>query len=348
MPQTGRPRFTLLAVLLAMVALVGGRSYGQTPKYNRELTPDEIKMIKGSVPDPYRRLGEFGTLPAGRKWGAPSQVDFDPDGKSIWVAERCGGDAFGCAGSPLDPILKFDASGKLLKSFGKGMFVFPHGLHVDKDGNVWVTDGNGKDGKGHQVFKFSPDGKLLMTLGTAGVAGNGSDTFNQPTDVVVAANGDIFVADGHTPVKTPRIVKFSKDGKFIKSFGTYGKGPGEIIDPHCLEIDYRGRLFVCDRGNIRVQIFDQEGQSLGMWTHLGRVGGLFLSKDDKVYASNQDLGIIVANAKDGSILSWIRVPVNPDPEARTRASESVALDASATTMFTGEIGEVRLIKYVKK
>src|SRR5262249_14147918 len=248
-------------------------------------------------------------LPEGRKWGAPSKVALDKDGKSLWVAERCGGDAFGCLNSPLAPVLKFEASGKLVTSFGEGKFVFPHGLTVDRDGNVWSTDGNGKDGKGHLVYKYSPDGKLLLTLGKAGVAGDGPDTFNQPTDVVVASNGDIFVADGHIPVKTPRIVKFSKDGTFIKAWGKFGSAPGGLQDPHCIAMDSRGRIFVCDRRNDRVQIFDQDGNYVDAWKQFGRPSGIFISNDDTIYVAEQELGIIIGSAKDGSLKAYVPVPI---------------------------------------
>ena len=146
-------------------------------------------------------------------------------------AERCrdrsqgqhlGGGALrpnSCAGRSEAPILQFDPSGKVLKSFGENMFIFPHGFDVDREGNVWVTDARGQDGKGHQVFKFSPDGKLLLALGKAGVPGDGPDTFNEPSDVASAPNGDIFVADGHDAKSNARIVKFSRDGKFIKTWG---------------------------------------------------------------------------------------------------------------------------------
>jgi hypothetical protein len=178
-----------------------------------------------SLPNPYRSIENWGQLPEGRVWGSTSAVAIDPDGTSVWVGERCGetrppsqinpGAPFACAESKLDPILKFDASGKLLKSFGAGVVLFPHGLHVDRDGNVWVTDGLGRNGKGHQVFKFSPDGKLLLTLGKAGQPGSGPDEFNAPSAVVTAPNGDIFVADGHGGNTNARIVKFDRDGKFL-------------------------------------------------------------------------------------------------------------------------------------
>ena len=211
-----------------------------------------------SQPNPFRTVENWFKLPAGRMWGSTSAVDVDRDGTSIWVAERCGANS--CAGKMDPPILKFDQSGTLVKSFGGGMFVFPHGIAVDKDGNIWVTDGQGRDGKGHQVFKFSPDGEVLMTLGKAGVAGDGPDTFNQPDDVAIAPNGDIFVSDGHTPAMgNARVMKFAKDGKFIKQWGKHGSGPGEFEVPHALAFDSRGRLFVGDRANNRIQIFDQDG-----------------------------------------------------------------------------------------
>jgi hypothetical protein len=166
-----------------------------------------------SAPNPYRTIPNWGTLPEGRSWGSTSAVAIDPDGTSVWVAERCGESVppsrinpalpFACDGSKLDPILKFDTSGKLLKSFGAGLLLFPHGMHVDGAGNAWVTDGLGRGSKGHQVFKFSPDGKVLLALGKPNTPGSGPDEFNAPSAVVTAPNGDIFVADGHVARPTP-------------------------------------------------------------------------------------------------------------------------------------------------
>ena len=156
---------------------------------------------------PYRLDEGWGKLPDGRKWGNTSGVDLDRNG-NIWVFERCG--STNCLGSTVPPIVKLDPAGKQLLTFGASMFVMPHGLYVDNDSNVWVTDADGKDGKGHQVFKFSAEGKLLMTLGKAGVAGNGPDSFNRPSDVVIAPNGDIFVADGHGGDSNARIVSSTR------------------------------------------------------------------------------------------------------------------------------------------
>src|SRR6266566_6652903 len=154
-----------------------------------------VSVVAAHAQDnPYRIAEGWPQLPAGITWGAVISVDSDAHG-NIWVFHRS------------DPtILEFAPSGKLLKSFGTGMFVQAHGMTIDRDGNIWVTDAQGKDGKGHQVFKFSPAGEILMKLGKAGVAGSGEDTFNGPCDVAVAPNGDIFVADGHGGETNARIV----------------------------------------------------------------------------------------------------------------------------------------------
>jgi DNA-binding beta-propeller fold protein YncE len=256
MRKIDRSTFSLAAGAVAALTIMG-LAWAQTA------------VPTNSPPNPYRSIENWAKMPEGRVWGSTSGIDVDRDGKSIWVAERCGvfaapsqmkpGMPFACDGSSLDPVLKFDASGTLVTHFGAGMLLFPHGLHVDPDGNVWVTDNLGKDGKGHQVFKFSPEGKLLMTLGRAGQPGSGLDQFNAPSAVLVAPNGDVFVADGHGGNTNARIMKFTRDGKFIKTWGHKGAGAGELDIPHALAMDSRGRLFVADRGNNRIQIFDQEG-----------------------------------------------------------------------------------------
>ena len=249
---------TVAAVLLAKDAALG-----------QAITP------VNSAPNPYRAIENWARLPDGRVWGSTNAVDIDRDGVSVWVAERCGSFAppsmmkpglpFACSDSALPPILKFDASGSLVKSFGVGTLVLPHCLHIDHEGNVWVADGLGKDGKGHQVIKFSPDGKVLLRLGKPGIAGDGPDEFNAPSAVLVAPSGNIFVADGHGGNTNARIVKFDSQGKFIKTWGKKGSGPGEMNIPHALAMDSRGRLFLADRGTNRIQIFDQEGNYLDQW-----------------------------------------------------------------------------------
>src|SRR5712691_9956688 len=246
----------------------------------------EIPPIN-DLPKPYRTVRDWAHPPKGAPWAAVTAVEVAPDG-SIYVIHRCNENS--CAGRPEPPILKYDASGKLLKSWGEGMFVFPHGATVDRDGNLWLTDAGGANAKGHQVFKFSPDGKVLMTLGKAGVSGSGPDLFDQPTDVVVAPSGDIFVTDSHRNGKNNRVVKFSKDGRFIKEWGRKGSGPGEISEPHTIAMDSRGRLFVGDRENNRIQIFDQDGRFLEQWRQFGRPSGIFIAKDDTIYVTDSESG----------------------------------------------------------
>jgi DNA-binding beta-propeller fold protein YncE len=294
-------------------------------------------------------------LPEGRTWGATSAVDVDRDGRSIWVAERCGANT--CAGSSLPAVLLFDEAGRLTTSFGAGMFVFPHGIHVDRSGNVWVTDARGGEGKGHQVFKFSGDGRLLLTLGKPGIAGAEPDGFNQPSDVAVAADGAIFVADGHDQGSNARIVKFSKDGKFIKTWGKRGSAAGEFDTPHGLAFDSRGRLFVADRGNNRIQIFDQEGKFLEEWKQFGRPSGIYIDGNDVLYVADSESnrqtnpgwkrGIRIGSVKDGKVTAFIPDP-EPDPEkVITSGSEGVAADA-AGNVYGAEVGSRTLKKYVKK
>ena len=321
------------------------------------------------LPNPYLTIENHFKLPPGRTWGATSAVDIDPDGASIWVAERCG--ANNCAGSDLPVVLKFDADGNLLRSFGAGLFIFPHGFHVDADGNVWVTDAQGpdgedpnRDGKGHQVIKFSPEGEILLTLGTPGVAGDGTGPLLfTPCDVVTAPNGDIFVSEGHTgqaadapPDTVARIVKFDSDGNFIKSWGRLGSGPGEFRTPHGLALDSQGRLFVADRGNNRIQIFDQDGNFLEEWTQFSRLSGIYIDADDMLYGADSESsatrnpgwrrGLRVGSARTGEVLYFI-----PDPageQARgTSAAEGVAVDA-AGNIYGAEVGPRALKKYVRQ
>jgi DNA-binding beta-propeller fold protein YncE len=322
-----------------------------------------------SAPNPYRAIENWGTLPQGRVWGSTSAVGIDADGASVWVAERCGqkgfarpsdmrpGEPFACDGSNLDPILEFDSSGKLLKSFGAGLMVFPHGLYVDREGNVWVTDGLGRDGKGHQVFKFSPDGQVLLRLGKPGKAGDGPDEFNAPSAVVTAPNGDIFVADGHGRNTNARVMKFSKEGKFIKTWGKSGSGPGEMDTPHTIAMDSRGRILLGDRQNNRIQIFDQQGNYLDQWFQFSRPSAIVIDKSDVIYvadsesesvAKNHDgwkRGIRVGNVRDGAVTAFI-----PDPVEKARgssAAEGIAVDSTGN-IFGAEVTNKRIVKYMKR
>ncbi len=310
-----------------------------------------------SQPNPYRTVEHWYQLPQGRTMGSTSSVAVAPDGH-IWIVERCGANS--CAGSDLAPVLEFAPSGKLLRSFGAAMFVFPHSITFDKDGNLWIADGQGRDGKGHQVFKFSPDGKVLLTLGKAGVAGDGPDTFNQPNSVAIAPNGDVFVGDGHSIGRgNARVMKFSRDGRFIRQWGGHGSEPGKFEVPHTLAFDSQGRLFVGDRGNNRIQIFDQEGKFLAEWKQFSRPSGIYIDRNDIMYVTDSEStdkegyghnpgwkrGIRIGSARDGSVTAFI-----PDPSpgtAITSAAEGVTADAQGT-VYGAEVGPKDVKKYVRK
>ncbi len=308
-------------------------------------------------PEPYHPVAGWPTLPQGRTMGQVIGVYPAKDGVHIWSFERCGGKT--CAGSNLAPIMLFDAAGKLVRSFGAGMFVFPHGLWVDRDGDLWVTDAATQDGKGDQVFKLSPTGKVLMTLGKSGVEGETPDTFNKPTFALTAPNGDIFVADGHG---NSRVVKFSKDGKFIKAWGKKGEAPGEFRTPHALALDTQGRLFVADSENNRLQIFDQDGKFLAEWHQFGRPSGVFIDKNDTIYVADSESrqennpghqrGISIGSARTGKVTAFIPV-TEPLPPADQKpgpgfgtGAEGVAADR-AGNVYGGETTADVLAKYVK-
>ena len=344
--SAGAIRATVAAVAVAAVLLM---SIGSV-RIQAQVQPTN------SLPNPYRTVENWAKLPEGRTWGGAAGVTVDGKG-NIWVAERCGANT--CAGSNLAPILEFDRSGKLLTSFGAGMFVFPHGITVDRGGNVWVTDGDGKDGKGHQVFEFSSKGKLLLALGRPGVAGATEDTFNRPTAVAIGANGDIFVADGHGGDSNARIVKFSKSGKFIMTWGKKGTAPGEFDIPHALAFDSQGRLFVADRGNNRIQIFDQNGKFIDQWRQFSRPSGISIDRHDVIYVADSESGSVakdhaawkrgirVGSATDGSVTAFIPDP-NTDPNYMgTSAAEGVAADANGV-IYGAEVALKDVKRYVKQ
>ena len=322
------------------------------------------------LPNPTATVtANWGDLPEGREWGSTAGVDIDPIDGQVWAYERCGAGTFGagvpvnCDSNPVDPIFKFDRNtGEVLANFGGGIMVTPHGIHADADGNVWVTDfaGNAEGTKGHQVHKFSPDGELLMSLGTAGQPGTGPNQFNQPNDVVTGPDGSIYVADGHSGQGmttnqaiaagreaglTGRILKFAPDGTFIKEWGRIGTLHGEFRTPHAVEFDSQGRLFVADRGNHRIEIFDQDGNYLDSLYSHGRISGIFITSDDMLYSIDSESsmtshanwmnGVRIGPVDEDRVIGFI-----PPFEAETRpyqgaAGEGVAVDADGN-VFAAE------------
>jgi len=309
----------------------------------------------------------WGTLPAGRTWGTSAGIEIDPTDGNVWAYERCGAGTAGggpvdCENNPVDPVFKFDRkTGAILANIGKGVMVTPHGIHVDRQGNVWIADfaGNKAGTRGHQVHKFSPKGEKLMSLGVAGKAGNADGEFNQPNDVVVGPDGSIYVSDGHDAqgfttaaqvaegIKrgaTSRISKFSPDGKFIKSWGGIGVKHGEFRTPHALMFDGKGRLWVADRGNHRLEIFDQNGTYLESRYMYGRISG-FTIANGQVYAIDSESGpynhvnwrngVRIGPLDEDRIVGFVPPFERDDRVYQGTAGEGIAVDADGT-IFAAE------------
>lgn len=237
----------------------------------------------------YEKVANWAQLPAGTAWQDMSGVDVDTQG-NVYTLQR----------TP-SKVMVFDANGKFLRSWGEGQFAKAHALRVDRQGNVWITDR-----ELHQVLKFTRDGQLLMALGTKGVAGDNESkvALNGPADLVFAPNGDIFVADGEST--NTRIVKYSKDGTFLKMWGTKGAGPGQLQTPHSIVMNAHGRLYVANRGNKRVEIYDREGGYLGQITNAATPYGLAITPDGILYVADGAAGsegMTVLNPRNGKILA---------------------------------------------
>ncbi len=364
MSRAGRAGF-ILTTSVALAAAFAMAAHAQQAQYPK---PTDL-------PNPYRLVEGWPTLPKsmnGGHWGEVIRVHVHRDG-NIWIFHRCfntvpAGHAT-CIGrgDSNPPILEFDPSGKLLKSLGAGLFAYPHGFTVDEEGNLWTSDVNDEetvlgmsaknaDGvvRGQEVLKLSPAGKVLMTIGKEGVSGNGPDSFDRPTGVAVAPNGDVFVSDGHL---SARIMKFTKDGQFIKSWGRKGAAPGEFDEPHDIFIGgSQSRLYVADRRNSRIQVFDLDGKFIAAWKQFGQPSSVFVGKDDTIYvgASFPDAkakrgeirGIVVGSAKDGSLKAFIPDISDLDKSDVGTTASGIAAD-DAGTIYAADVAAHNLRKYVK-
>ena len=272
--------FSVILVLCVMAAM----AYSQVDEANRaDILP--VTTTDYTVSEPWFQL------PPNLQSGLPISISADGKG-NIFLLRR----------QTDTPVVVVDPQGKLIRYWGNREFgEGAHGIHVDRNGFVWVTDRIE-----NVIYKFTAEGKLLMTLGKRGVHGDNTshDLFDGPSDVFVAPNGDVYIADGY---QNSRVVRFNKDGKFLKIIGgTKGKGPGQFDLPHAVLMDSRGRVIVADRTNARIQVFDQEGKFLEQWTPgISRPSGMHIDPDDTLWVGNQHDETVV-KMKNGKVTETIK------------------------------------------
>ncbi len=374
MTKLCKPLFALSAAALALASLADSAA----AQRGTSGPPEHARVAPVNyAPNPYDTYRDWGKLPAGRTWGSVSAVQVDIDGRHIWAGDRCGANS--CAGSNVNPIVKLDPYGNTVMSFGAGQILWPHGIDVDRQGNVWIADARSANQQeiaqspnaarlGHTVLKFSPTGQLLMTIGTPGQAGNPPTHLTEPNDVLVAPDGSIFIAEAHNaqfldqnpgPTGIGRITKWSPDGRLLRTFGSYGYGDGQFRGPHSLAMDSQGRLFVADRGNRRIQIFDQDGNHLDTWYQFSRISGLYIDPNDVLYAIDSESdpnynpgwrkGLRVGSARTGEI--WYFVPEHMSERASGMGGTGSMGEGVTADMFgnviAGEVGPIQgLTKFV--
>jgi streptogramin lyase len=355
-------KYALLPLLASTLSAWAAPAIAQSSYSNPNMTPTN------DLPNPYSEKLTM-PLPDGRSWGSTAGVDAAKGRSDIWAIDRCGSN--GCVDSHVDPLMHYDADGNLIGHMGADLFAFPHGIHVDEEGNVWVTDPLPPDGRGaggnvgQQVTKLSPTGEILLQLGTRKVAGNGPNQFSSPSDVVVANNGDIFVADGHGEGTNERIMKFDRSGRFLKQWGKPGNGAcgaGEFSSLHALAIDSQGRLFIGDRDNNRIQIYDQDGNYLDCWYQFSRPSGIFIDAEDRLFVTDSEStdgpdngmdlahpgwqrGIRIGSARDGAVRYFIP---DPDPQGGSSTSEGVAAIEGGAIVYGAEVGPRDFVRYIRR
>lgn len=272
----------------------------------------------------FRLVPDFPQLPKGLM--AVSGVALDSHG-DVFVFHRGVGQA--------DPILVFNPSGKFLRSFGKGLFKSAHGLRIDADDNLWTTDN-----ADHTVIKLDHDGNVLLTLGQRGVPGTDDRHFNKPTDVAIGDNGDFFVSDGYG---NSRVVKFDKTGKFLTAWGTKGKAPAQFNLPHAIRIDSHGLLYVADRENNRIQVFDQQGKFQREFSGFAPFG-LFITKDDHLFVADGRANQVLHMTSDGKILNtWGKRGSEP---GNFLMPHGIAVSPADGAVYVTEIDGKRIQKFV--
>lgn len=308
-------------------------------------------------PNNYSTYVDVITLPDGRPMGSGNAIDVDSEG-NVWVFERCGGNNNACLQSDVDPVLKYSPEGEFLASFGAGLFVWPHGIVVDDDDNLWLIDAGVVDGeKGNQIFKFNQQGELLLELGEPGVRGDGPGQFNEPSDLAIGPDGTLYIVDGHiNPDSNRRIVHMTAEGEFIEAWGEKGYGPLQFEGPHAIAVDSRGRMYVGDRTNNRLQVLSPEGKLLAIWTHWGRPSGIRIlvdtlyAVDSESRAAQGQYGYnpgwhrgIYVGTLDGTITDFIP---DPSPSGATSFPEGIGLGDDGV-IWGASVGDRVVYKFVR-
>ncbi len=282
--------------------------------------------LKSGPPLPHKLVAGWAKLPKGWNFGECSGVAVDRN-DNVWVFNR----------GP-HPVVEFDKDGNFLQSWGEGTIVSSHGIRVDPDGNIW-----GVDVKGHRVLKYSPEGKVLMVIGRSPGVNDSKDSFNEPTGIIFTPGLEFFyVSDGYV---NSRVVKFNRDGEYVMQWGHKGTGDGEFNLVHDVALDSRGRVYVADRSNSRVQIFDPDGRYLGKWTGVGQPWGLtYAAKENAIYMCDGENNRIVKLNLDGEVQgvlsSWGRVPGKLD------YAHNIAVDSTGA-IYVSEIKNWRVQKWAR-
>lgn len=279
----------------------------------------------GFPPMAYAVDESWPVLPPGWNFGETPGVATDPRGH-VYVLHR----------GP-NPILEFAPEGRLVRSWGEGLFIRTHAIRIDPEGNIWTVDNDT-----HQVLKMDPSGRVRMVIGRRGMSGENEELFNRPTDIAFAANGDFYVSDGYG---NSRIVKFSKEGRYLTAWGKKGKGDGEFDLPHSVAVDKQGRVLVADRENYRLQIFDANGKFLEKWTHVGSPWGLELLPDGTLFIADGHNSRILKTDLTGKVLGAFgengRLP------GELNFAHHIAVDGQGN-IYVSEIKNQRVSKFTPR
>jgi DNA-binding beta-propeller fold protein YncE len=281
--------------------------------------------LKSGPPLPHKLVKDWAKLPKGWNLGESSGVAVDKQ-DNVWVFNR-----------GAHPVIQFDKNGNMLQSWGDGLFKSSHGIRIDADGNVWAIDV-----KGHLALKFSPAGKVQMVIGRSPGNNDSKDSFNEPTGIAFAANGDLFISDGYV---NSRVIKFNREGDYLTHWGSKGEGDGQFNLVHDVTIDSAGKIYVADRTNARVQIFDANGKFLGKWTGIGNPWGLaYVSKENAIYMCDGFNNRVIKLGLDGTVQGVL------GSQGRTPGKfdfvHNIAVDSEGS-IYVVEIKNWRVQKFAK-